>query len=77
MKLIIDVDEDLYKRIVENTKLIGYSGDAVYDAVVDGVPLTISADDTLIITVDDATKVGRVLVQDNKHNGGLFYASSD
>ena len=37
------------------------------------IPLHMSADGTLVITVDDATGVGRVLVQDSKHNGGLFY----
>ena len=35
------------------------------------------ADNTLTVTVDDATKISRVLVQDDKHNGGLFYADSD
>ena len=37
----------------------------------------ISEDGTLTVTVDDATKIGRVLVQDSKHNGGLFYADID
>ena len=41
------------------------------------IPLHMSADGTLVITLDDATKVDRVLVQDNKHNGGLFYADSN
>ena len=41
------------------------------------IPLHMSANGTLTITVDDATKVSRVLVQDNKHNGGLFYADSN
>ena len=41
------------------------------------IPLHMSADGTLVITLDDATGVGRVLVQDDKHNGGLFYADGN
>ena len=41
------------------------------------IPLHMSADGTLTITVDNAIKVGRVLVQDEKHNGGLFYGDCD
>ena len=40
------------------------------------IPLHMSADGTLVITLDDATKIGRVLVQDSKRNGGLFYADT-
>lgn len=31
-------------------------------------------DGTLVVTVFDATKVRRVLVQDGKHSGDLYYA---
>lgn len=31
-------------------------------------------DGTLVVSVDDATKVGRVLVEDEERNGSLYYA---
>lgn len=34
-------------------------------------------DGTLVVTVFDATKVSRVLVQDDRHNGDLYYADTE
>ena len=36
-------------------------------------PQTMLNDGTLVINVEDATKVGRVLVGDDKNRGGLYY----
>ena len=34
-------------------------------------------DGTLEVKVEDATKVGRVLISDDKHRGGLYYPDED
>ena len=34
-------------------------------------------DGTLEVKVEDATKVGRVLIADDKHRGGLYYPDED
>ena len=73
MKLIIDIPEEEYKKWQEDGEIDAL---IVRDALVNGVPLQISEDGTLTITVDDATKIGRVLVQ-NGTDGTLFYADSD
>ena len=39
----------------------------------DAVEPKLLNDGTLVVTVDDATKVTRVLVEDDKHRGGLYY----
>lgn len=79
MKLVIDIPKKTYNEIKERT--IVTHGEIFAKNLVrrirNGTPLQISADGTLSITVDDATKIDRVLVQDNKHNGGLFYADSN
>lgn len=36
-----------------------------------------SEDGTLEVKVEDATKVGRVLISDDKHRGGLYYPDED
>jgi rubrerythrin len=36
-----------------------------------------SEDGTLKVKVDDATKVGRVLISDDEHRGGLYYPDED
>ena len=36
-----------------------------------------SEDGTLEVKVEDATKVGRVLIADDKHRGGLYYPDED
>ena len=72
MQIVIDIPEKLYQSVQDET----YCG-SLYEELKNGTPLHISADGTLTITVDDAMKVGRVLVQDNKHKGGLFYADSN
>ena len=38
MKLVIDIDEELYKNVVEHTK-VGYVGSDVWIAVANGTPL--------------------------------------
>ena len=75
MQIVIDIPEEVKNRLCFG---VTYQKDiqTVCEALNNGTPLQISKDGTLIITVDDATKVGRVLVQDNKNNGGLFYADS-
>lgn len=37
----------------------------------------LSEDGTLEVKVEDATKVGRVLISDDKHRGGLYYPDED
>ena len=77
MQIVIDIPEKVYKDTIEFRSLFcEYMGD-IRNAIKNSSPLQISTDGTLTITVDDATKIGRVLVQDNKHNGGLFYANSN
>ncbi len=36
-----------------------------------------SEDGTLEVKVEDATKIGRVLISDDKHRGGLYYPDED
>lgn len=36
-----------------------------------------SDDGTLEVKVEDATKIGRVLISDDKHRGGLYYPDED
>lgn len=36
-----------------------------------------SKDGTLEVKVKDATKIGRVLISDDKHRGGLYYPDED
>ena len=40
-------------------------------------PQTMLNDGTLVINVEDATKVGRVLVGDDKNRGGLYYLDDE
>ena len=78
MKLMIDIDEDRYKRIINDEDYIPLD---ISCAIKEGEILSKSnnaivgllEDGTLVISIDDATKVGRVLVEDDKHNCGMFY----
>ena len=72
MEIVIDIDDWMYSEILKGIKYQGLEHN-----IKNGTPLVISEDGTLTITVEDATKIGRVLVQDSKHNGGLFYADCD
>ncbi len=78
MQIVIDIPEKVKAKIDENINACDLD---VYDCVMisvkNGTPLKVSADGTLTVTVEDATKIGRVLVQDDKHNGELFYADSN
>ena len=74
MQIVIDIPERTYKEIINEESSLPLD---ILCAIRNGTPLSISADGTLTVTVEDATKIGRVLVQDNKHNGGLFYADCD
>ena len=76
MKIVIDISEELCRN-VRNIQLSSMFSDDLHKAIYNGTPLIVSEDGTLTVTVDDATKIGRVLVQDKKHNGGLFYADRD
>ena len=76
MKIIIDIPEEAYKRFCDRYWDESEMLEAI-ESIIDGTPLKMSSDGTLIVTVDDVTKVGRVLVLDDKHNGGLYYADSD
>lgn len=40
-------------------------------------PQTMLNDGTLVINVEDATKVGRVLIGDDKNRGGLYYPDDE
>ena len=75
--LVIKIPEKNYEHIKEQVDKRDYPDMLIGRAIANGTPLTISADGTLTITVEDATKIGRVLVQDDKHNGGLFYGDCD
>ena len=77
MELVIKIPGKNYEHIKEQVDKRDYPDMLIGRAIANGTPLTISEDGTLTVTVDDATKIGRVLVQDNKHNGGLFYADCD
>lgn len=79
MDIVIKIDNEHYERIMrlEEGVTVYPTTLALYDAVKNGTPLEILDDGTLSVTVDDYSKVKRVLVQDNDKWGGLFYADSN
>lgn len=47
------------------------------DMAIEALKREPSEDGTLEIKVEDATKVGRVLISDDEHRGGLYYPDED
>ena len=60
----VTTEREVYKRI-----------EKFFQSLIDekDEPQTMLNDGTLVINVEDATKVGRVLVGDDKNRGGLYY----
>lgn len=52
-------------------------GRLALDIAIEALKREPSEDGTLEIKVEDATKVGRVLISDDKHRGGLYYPDED
>ncbi len=48
-----------------------------YRAAIEALEREPSEDGTLEVKVEDATKIGRVLISDDKHRGGLYYPDVD
>ena len=73
MKTIEEIVHEL--KYINNDPAVDYGLDDNLE--IHKTEQSISKDGTLTITVDDATKVSRILVQDNKNNGRLFYGDSN
>ena len=60
----VTTEREVYKRI-----------EKFFQSLIDekDEPQTMLNDGTLVINVEDATKVGRVFVGDDKNRGGLYY----
>ena len=63
-------------------RLIGddFYSDTIDEAIelaIEALECESSKDGTLKVKVEDATKVGRILVSDDKHRGGLYYPDED
>ena len=64
----VTTEREVYKRI-----------EKFFQSLIDekDEPQTMLNDGTLVINVEDATKVGGVLVGDDKNRGGLYYLDDE
>lgn len=77
MRLMIDIPEEQYRTLNARTQedVVAVIDVGLLErAIKSGTPLNILDDGTLTVTIEDYTKVKRVLVQDENNCGGLFYA---
>ena len=76
IKIVIDIDEERYKQIVDEQWLPNRL--TIEKAIANGIPFPIISDDgTLTVNVEDGNKVSRVLVCGDNHFGGLYYPEQE
>ena len=76
IKIVIDIDEERYKQIVDEQWLPNRL--TIEKAIANGIPFPIISDDgTLTVNVEDGNKVSRVLVCGENHFGGLYYPEQE
>ena len=75
--------EEAIKRLQRMKKILSIpNSDAertieAIDMAIEALKREPSDDGTLEVKVRDATKIGRVLISDDRHRGGLYYPDED